>query len=171
MSSGSPSQRNRLSDGLARVREYLETTRGALRSWMIAQTFDSITVGVLWLLGLLAFRVPFAPLWAILAAFLQFIPHFGPVLALIGPAVAGAISGGFKRLLLVLVLYAVIAVIEGFVIQPFFMKRRAKVPVWASITFPIILGILFNFWGVLLAPPLLAVIYAFRSRRQKRAKD
>lgn len=171
MSSGGPFQGNRLSDGLARMKEYLETTRTALRSWLIAQTFDSITVGVLWLVGLLIFHVPLAPLWAILAVFLQFIPHFGPVLALIGPSIAGAISGGFRRLLLVLVLYAAIAVIEGFVIQPFFMKRRAKVPVWASITVPIVLGILFNFWGVLLAPPLLAVIYAFRSRRQKRAQD
>jgi predicted PurR-regulated permease PerM len=44
------------------------------------------------------------------------------------------------------------------------MRRTAKVPVWASILAPIVLGILWPFWGVLVAAPLLAVVYAFRSR-------
>jgi predicted PurR-regulated permease PerM len=45
------------------------------------------------------------------------------------------------------------------------MKRTAKVPTWASILTPIVLGILIPFWGVLLAPPLLAVVYAYKTRR------
>jgi predicted PurR-regulated permease PerM len=152
-----------------RLKEYLETAQTALGSWLLAQTLDS--VGILWLVGLLVFHVPFAPLWAILAAFLQYIPHFGPILALIGPAVTAAVSGGFTRLFLVLVLYAAIAMIEGFVIQPFFMKRTARVPIWASITFPILLGLVFSFWGVLLAAPLLAIIYAFRRPRETQKKN
>ncbi len=36
---------------------------------------------------------------------------------------------------------------------------------WASILAPIILGILIPFWGVLLAPPLLAVVYAYKVRQ------
>lgn len=154
-----------------RLNEYFQTARGALGSWLVAQTLDSLTVGVLWLTGLLVFHVPFAPLWAILATFLQYIPHFGPILALIGPAISAAVSGGFKRLFLVLVLYAVIAILEGFVIQPFFTKRTARVPIWASITFPIALGLVFSFWGVLLAAPLLAIIYAFRRPREKQTKN
>ena len=123
----------------------------------------------LWLIGLLVIRVPWAPLWAVLAAILQFIPHFGPVMALAGPAVAAVVSGGFMRLIYVFILYAVVAVTDGLVLQPYLMRRTAKVPIWASILAPIVLGVIFSFWGVLLAAPLLAVLYAYRSRHEPRA--
>jgi len=42
------------------------------------------------------------------------------------------------------------------------MKRTTRVPIWATIFGPIVLGLAIPFWGVLLAPPLLAVIFAFR---------
>jgi predicted PurR-regulated permease PerM len=49
-------------------------------------------------------------------------------------------------------------------LQPYLLRRTAKVPIWASILSPLVLGILIPFWGVLLAPPLLAILYTFRSR-------
>jgi len=51
-------------------------------------------------------------------------------------------------------------------LQPYIMKRTAKVPMWASILAPIVLGIAIPFWGVLLAPPLLAIIYAYLQRHR-----
>lgn len=149
-------------------REHASVTGGALRRWFIAQLQDSAAVACLWLVGLLIIRVPLAPLWAVLAASLQFIPHFGPVLALIGPAIAATVSGGFMRLIYVFILYAVVAVTDGLVLQPYLMRRTAKVPIWASILAPIVLGMIFSFWGVLLAAPLLAVLYAYRSRNKPR---
>jgi len=147
--------------------KHLRITGSALKSWLIAQSQDSAAVGLLWLCGLMILHVPWAPLWAVLAALLQFIPHFGPVLALIGPSIAAAVSGGWQRLLYVLILYAGIALVDGFLLQPYIMKRTAKVPVWASIVTPIALGMVFSFWGVLLAAPLLAVIYAYRAHWKK----
>ena len=152
--------------------DHLRITGSALKSWLIAQSQDAAVVGLLWLAGLMIIRVPWAPLWALLAAGLQFIPHLGPVLALIGPSVAAAVSGGWERLLYVLILYAGIALVDGFVLQPYLMKRTAKVPVWASILTPIVLGLIFSFWGVLIAAPLLAVIYAYRAHaKQGKIRD
>jgi predicted PurR-regulated permease PerM len=150
------------------IRQHASLTGTALKRWFIAQLQDSAAVACLWLIGLLIIQVPWAPLWAVLAAVLQFIPHFGPVMALCGPAVAAVISGGGTRLLYVFILYAVVAVTDGLVLQPYLMKRTAKVPIWASILAPIVLGMIFSFWGVLLAPPLLAVLYAYRARRRER---
>ncbi len=147
--------------------EHLRITGVALKRWLLAQTYDALSVAVLWLIGLLILHVPLAPLWAVLAGLLQFIPHLGPAAALIGPAVAAAISGGFYPFLHVLILYAGIMAIDGFVLQPLIMKRTARVPVWASILAPIVLGIFFSFWGVVIAAPLLAVIYAFREKAKK----
>lgn len=146
-------------------RQHVGMTTGALKNWFIAQCQDSLAVGLLWLVGLYIIRVPWAPLWALLATVLQFVPHLGPVLGLIGPVLAATIRwGDWEHPLYVLILYAVIAVVDGLVLQPYLMKRSAKVPVWASILAPIVLGFLIPFWGVLLAPPLLAVVYAYKRK-------
>jgi predicted PurR-regulated permease PerM len=144
--------------------DHLKLTGSALRGWFIAQCYDVLLVGLMWLIGLEIIHVPLAPLWAVLGGLLQFIPNFGPLLAVMGPAIVGGLSGGWMRLIYVLILYAVIAVTDGLLLQPYLMKRTVKVPIWASILTPIVLGIVIPFWGVLLAPPLLAVVYTYRGR-------
>jgi hypothetical protein len=72
---------------------HLQFTGRALKNWLIAQFEDSLAVGALWLVGLYGARIPWAPLWAGLAAILQFVPHLGPVLGLIGPVLAAALCG------------------------------------------------------------------------------
>jgi predicted PurR-regulated permease PerM len=144
-------------------REHLRITGGALHRWIVAQTYDALIVGALWYIGLSIIHVPWAPLWALLGAILQFVPNIGPVLALIGPAFAALVSDGGMRTLYVLILYAVIVVVDGLVLQPLLQKRMNRVPIWASLLTPIVLGILIPFWGVLIAAPLLAVLYAYKA--------
>lgn len=147
--------------------DHLRTTGGALKNWAIAQLEDSLAVGVLWLIGLYVLHVPLAPMWAAIAAVLQIVPHFGPILGLLGPVITATVKwADWEHPLGVLALYAVIVLIDGFLLQPFIMRRTAKVPVWASLVMPIVLGIVWPFWGVLVAPPLLAVVYAYRARRK-----
>ena len=149
------------------LRDHLRTTGGALKNWAVAQLLDSLAVGVFWLIGLYILRVPLAPLWAVLAAVFQIVPHFGPILSLLGPAIAATIKWtDWEHPVGVLGLYAVIAMLDGLLLQPYIMKRTAKVPVWASVFLPAVLGVIWPFWGVLVAPPLLAVIYAYRARRK-----
>jgi predicted PurR-regulated permease PerM len=133
---------------------------------MVAQMQDAILVGLLWLIGLLVLDVPLAPLWAFLGALLQFIPNLGIVLSLIGPAFSAALSGGWMKMIYVLILYAGIVVVDALVLQPVLMKRNAKVPIWISIPAPIVLGLLFNVWGVVAAAPLLAIIFTYREKRK-----
>ena len=54
------------------------------QDWAVAQLQDSLAVGVLWLIGLYILHVPLAPMWAVIAAVLQIVPHFGPILGLLG---------------------------------------------------------------------------------------
>jgi predicted PurR-regulated permease PerM len=146
--------------------DHFRITASALKRWAIAQLQDSLAVGSLWLAGLWIIRVPWAPLWALLAAILQIIPHLGPVLSLLGPVLAAVLwSHDWQHPLYVLILYAVIVILDGFLLQPYIMRRLARVPMWASILVPLVLGFLIPFWGFLLAPPLLAVVYAFKSRQ------
>lgn len=148
--------------------DHLRITGSALKNWAIAQIQDSVAVGILWLIGLYYLHVPFYPFWAILAALLQIVPHLGPILSLIGPVLAATIAWrDWQHPLGVLALYAVIVVVDGLLLQPFIMRRTAKVPIWASILAPIVLGIVWPFWGVLVAAPLLAVVYAYKAKIEK----
>lgn len=144
----------------------IRTVGGALMNWWRAATLDALIVGVLWFVGLELLHVPLAPLWAFLAALCQFIPGVGGMLALIGPVLSTALSvetsEDWYRLGYVLGLYGLIAILEGLVIGPYVLHRTTRVPWWAAFLGPIVLGFLIPPWGVLIAPPLLAVIYAFR---------
>jgi predicted PurR-regulated permease PerM len=145
-------------------RDHLRLTGSALKNWFIAQTYDALAVAALWWIGLVIIGVPWAPLWAVLGGVLQFIPGIGAVLGLIGPAGTALLSGKPERTLWVLLLYAIIVAMDGLALQPWLMKRTVKVPIWASILAPLVMGFILPFWGVLLAAPLLAVVYAYKSR-------
>ena len=152
------------------LEDHLRLTGGALKNWLIAQCEDSLAVGAMWYIGLRAFGVPLAPLWAGLAAMLQFVPHLGPALGMVAPTVTAAIHfGDWKHPLFVLMLYAGIVVVDGLALQPYLMKRTAKVPIWASIVTPIVLAFVIPYWGVFLAPPLLAVIYAYKRHLEQKS--
>lgn len=146
---------------------HVRTAGNALKSWFIAQTQDALVVGAAWYIGLLIIRVPLAGVWAVLGGLCQYVPNIGPVIALIGPTITCALTWEWNRFLYVLILYVIITVADGLLLQPYLMKRAAKVPIWASIASPILLGIIIPFWGVLLAAPLLAVIYAFKSQKRQ----
>jgi predicted PurR-regulated permease PerM len=152
-------------------REHVHITGGALKNWVIAQLQDSLVVGAMWFIGLEILHVPWAAFWAVLAAVLQLVPHLGPILGTLGPALTAFFKwGDFMHFLYVLILYAVIVVIDGLVLQPYIMRRTAKVPIWASILAPLVLGFVVPFWGVLLAPPALAVVYAYKARLERAAR-
>jgi len=154
------------------IGEHFKTAGGAVYGWLVAQCLDSLAVGLLWFVGLLLCKMswPLALLWAVVGALCQFIPHLGPVLGLIGPAMTAAAKvtsnwDHYEQLLYVLILYAVIMVVDGLFLQPYFMRRQTKVPIWASILTPLVLGFVVPLWGVLLAPPILAIVYAFKAKR------
>lgn len=147
-------------------RDHARLTGTALKDWFIAQCYDALAVALLWLVGLLIIGIPWAPAWAILAGLLQFVPHLGTPLAMIIPAILGALSPDHHlRFFYVLILFVVIMLIDGFFLQPYFMKRTAKVPFWAALLTPIAVVLLIpTWWAILLAPPLLAVVFAFWRR-------
>ena len=142
---------------------HIRTAGHALFNWWKAVTIEALCVAVMWWIGLFFIHVPLAPLWAIIGGMMTFIPNFGGVITVIFPVLTVLFTGhDYFRLALVLGLYAVIVVVDQLVLQPLLMKRMNRVPVLVSIFVPILLGIVIPFWGVLLAPPLLAVLYAFR---------
>jgi predicted PurR-regulated permease PerM len=151
-----------------RSADHLRTAGGALLGWWRATTLDALCVGLMWFVGLYFIHVPWAPLWAIVAAVCQFVPGIGMAIAVCGPAVSAALASSdpdFDKLWWTLGLYAFIAIVDGLIVQPMLLKRTTLVPWWAAMLGPIVGGILLPPWGALIAPPVLAVIFAFRRKR------
>jgi len=148
---------------MTNLNAHFRTAGRALFNWWKAVTIEALCVAAMWWIGLFFIHVPLAPLWAIIGGLMTFIPNFGGVITVIFPVLTVLFTGhDFYRLALVLGLYAVIVVVDQLVLQPLLMKRMNRVPVLVSIFAPILLGFVIPFWGVLLAPPLLAIVYAFR---------
>ncbi|WP_334241458.1 AI-2E family transporter [Terriglobus sp. ADX1] len=151
--------------------DHLRTAGTALMGWWRATTLDALCVGLMWFVGLYFIHVPWAPLWALVAAVCQFVPGIGTAFAVCGPAIAAffaSIDTDLDKLWWTLGLYAFIAIVDGALIQPLLLKRSTLVPWWAAVLGPIAGGILLPPWGALLAPPVLAVIYALRNARRSR---
>ena len=147
---------------------HIRTAGDALFNWWKAVTIEALCVAVIWWVGLFFIHVPLAPFWAIIGGLMTFIPNVGGGITVIFPVLTVLFTGhDYFRLALVLGLYAVIVVVDQLVLQPLLMKRMNRVPVLVSIFVPILLGIVIPFWGVLLAPPLLAILYAFRRPRSQ----
>ena len=148
----------------------LAVAGGALLGWWRATTLDALIVGVMWFIGLSLIHVPWAPLWALIGAVCQFVPGIGTALSVCGPAIAAffaSVDTDLDKLWWTLGLYAVIAVVDGLLVQPLLLKRQTLVPWWAAMLGPIAGGILLPPWGALLAPPLLAVVFALRRGRAR----
>jgi predicted PurR-regulated permease PerM len=144
------------------------TAGTALVNWWRAVSIEALCVAILWWIGLALLRIPLAPVWALIGGLMAFVPNFGGVITVIFPVMMVLFSGhDMYRLGLVLGLYAIIVVIDQLLLQPLLLKRVTRIPIWASIFVPILMGIIIPFWGVLLGPPLLAVIYAFRKPKDK----
>jgi predicted PurR-regulated permease PerM len=157
--------------GMAMRDSVVGTAVAGLGDWLQAMVLDALIVGALWLVGLLALRVPYALIWAGLAVVLQLVPIVGGMLTLVGPAIAAVAMPGDSlfHLSMVFGLYAVIVILDGLVVGPYVLHRRTLVPWWAALLGPVVLGLLIPPWGVVIAPPLLVVGFAVFGRRERRA--
>lgn len=128
-----------------------------LTKWLKGQLFAMLVVTVLTLIGLLIMGVPMAFVLALIAGLLNFIPNFGPLIAMI-PAVGVGLMQGPTTALLVACLYIVVQVLESNLITPQIQKRMIDMPPALIIMGQMFMGVLTGGWGLVLATPLVALL-------------
>lgn len=127
-----------------------------LKNWIKGQIIGFFFIAVLSALGLWILGMPLILALALIAGLLNFIPNFGPIIALI-PAVLVGLMQGTETALLVAALYTLIQMVQTAVTQPIIQQKMVNVPPALLIFAQVGMGILTGFWGVLLATPLLAI--------------
>ena len=135
----------------------LKDLGSTLKKWLKGKLFAMLVVAVLTVTGLLIIGVPMAFTLAIIAGILNFIPNFGPLLALV-PALLVAMQQGSSTVFYVLALYILVQVAESNFITPQVQKKLIRIPPALIITGQLFMGAITGGWGLLLATPIVAII-------------
>jgi Predicted permease len=138
--------------------------------WMQGQLALALIIGLLVYVGLLVLGVRNALLFAAVAALLETIPLFGPIIAAI-PAVAAAYTdGGASSGFLVAGLYLVIHQFENHLIYPLVVKKLVGVPPIIVILSLLVGAKLAGFLGIILSVPVSSMILEVIDDAERRRK-
>lgn len=144
-----------------------QRSREKIGQWAKGQLLLGLIIGVLAFLGLSILKVKYAFLLSILAALLELIPFFGPVLSAV-PAVLIGFSESPVLGLLVLGFYIIIQQFENHLIYPLVVKKIVGIPPIIVIIVLIVGAKLAGFLGLLLAVPLTTIVMELTNDYQKK---
>ena len=128
-----------------------------LKKWLKGKIFAMTVVMILTAIGLAILKMPMWLVLAIIAGILNFIPNFGPLIAMI-PAVLVALMQGPTTAIIVALLYMVIQVLESNFITPKVQQKLVSIPPALIISAQLLISPLTGGWGLVLATPLMLII-------------
>ncbi len=144
-------------NGQDKANEVLKELASSLKKWLKGKLFAMFVVFVLTAIGLVIIGVPMWLALAIMAGILNFIPNFGPLIAMIpavlvalmeSPATAGFVAG----------LYILVQFAESNFITPMVQQKLVNIPPALIIISQLIMGTLTGGWGLILATPLMLIV-------------
>lgn len=112
-----------------------------------------VTGGLIWV-GLWLLKVEFAPLWALLAFLLNFIPNIGSIAAAVPVVLLSVLQLDPLQTGLIILLYLAVNTLIGNVIEPAWMGQQMGLSTLAVFLSLIFWGWMFGAVGMLLSVPL-----------------
>ena len=139
------------------LRDILDIADRTLGGYIRGQLTLGLIVGVIVAVGLLLMGVPFAVILGIVAGLTEMIPIIGPW---IGGAVGVLVTLATApdKVLWVILLYLVIQLLENTLLVPRIQANTLKMHPIAVILVITIGSHYFGLWGVILGPPLVAMV-------------
>ena len=128
-----------------------------LKKWLKGKFFSMAVVMILTAVGLSIIGIRMWLVLAIIAGILNFIPNFGPLIAMI-PAVLVALMQGPGTAAIVAGLYILIQVVESNFITPLVQQRLISIPPALIIIAQLLISPFSGGWGLVLATPLMLII-------------
>lgn len=134
-----------------------------LKKWLKGQIIGFFFIAILTGVGLWIIGMPLILTLALIAGILNFIPNFGPVIALI-PAVLLAFMQGPNTAIIIACMYTGIQIVQSAVTQPLIQQKMVSIPPALTIFAQVAFGMLAGFWGVLMATPIVALLIKIVNR-------
>jgi len=139
--------------------------------WFLTRILGCIFVGVFSYLALSIFNTRYPFSIGILAGALNFVPIIGPVIT--GVIIFALVSlDSFLRATFVLIAFILVQQIENNILLPALTKKFVGLPPVAVLLALSMGGILWGFWGAILAIPLFGILFEFfKEFLQKRKEE
>jgi predicted PurR-regulated permease PerM len=141
------------------LRKVLEKSASALRSWFIAQLIAMACVGACASIGFLIIGINYWLVLGILTAILDIVPFVGPTVAAICACMV-TLGSDPEKVPWIILNFIVVEHIESNLVVPLVLKGKIDLPPVHLLTMMLIFGSWFGVLGILVAPPLLAVLRA-----------
>ena len=138
--------------GRERAWVVLDELGRTLRAWLLVRAVSMVFVGVLTGVGLWVLGVPLVFTLGLLAAVLDLVPNFGPVVAAV-PGVMLAFLQGPRQALYVALLYFGVQVLGAYGLTPWMERRTVALPPALVLTMQAALGVLAGVVGLAFAAP------------------
>lgn len=151
-----PQQRPAGRDLLAEIGEQLKW-------WLVGRLLGMLLVGVLSALGLWLLGVDLALLLGTLAGCLNFIPNFGPIIAMIPALLMGSLQSPLTAVW-VFCIYIGAQMFENYVFTPLVQQRMVSLSPALVILAQLVMAVLFGGIGLVLAVALTVVALAITRR-------
>jgi len=139
-----------------RLSQLMTDSSATLWRWMLGRLLAMLIVGLLFGLGLLVIGIPMPIELGVFAGLVTFIPNIGGIAAVI-PALLLASQQGTSAFVSVSLLYLAIQFVESYVITPIVQEHQVSLPPAMVILAQVVAGLIFGFWGIVFATPLVAV--------------
>jgi predicted PurR-regulated permease PerM len=126
--------------------------------WLITRVISMAWVALTTMLGLWLLGIPLALTMGIMAGIFKFVPYVGPILAVLPPALLAVVINPL-HVFYVAVLYFCIEMFDDHVVLPLLQWHTIWLPPILGIFAQILFGGLYGALGVLLAVPVMAVLF------------
>lgn len=133
-----------------------------LRWWLVGQAVLMATMAVTTALGLYLIGVPLPLALGLIAGIFELVPYLGPWLSAV-PAALIALMVSPWHLGMVLGLYLVLHILEGYVLVPLIQRRAVRLPPALTVVAQFLFAEVFGILGLFVAAPLtVAVVVALK---------
>lgn len=144
-------------EGKKKADSMMERLGMSLRKWLKGQILAMFVVFILTAVSLLIMGIPLWLVLSLIAGLLNFIPNFGPLIAMIPAVLIGFLQGPTTALVIAGV-YIIIQTIESSFVTPQIQKKMLDVPPALIIIAQLVMGVLTGGWGLILATPVMVVL-------------
>ena len=145
--------------GEGRFYKYLTLCHENFTGFFVGKLVDSLIIGVLTLILLLIFRIPYAPLIATIVGVTNIIPVFGPFIGAIPSFLIIFIANPIKAFIF-LILILIIQQLDGNVIGPKILGNTTGLSSLGVIISIVIMSAYFGIIGMIVGVPIFAVLVA-----------
>ncbi len=138
--------------------EQVRLVASEINHYIVLKTYLCLTTGVATLIILQLLHVDFAPLWALLAVVLGYVPNIGPIAASAPPVLLGLLQAGPGHMAIVLGSLAALHTVVGNLIEPQLLGRRLGLSSFVVFVSLIAWGWVWGAGGMLLSVPLTMTV-------------